>query len=74
MMHRYRTPKNVRGRSDAEVSSFGFLDGDFLERFLQYPRDSKELKQIMDGESEPEKLTITEDDIQKALERMQSMH
>jgi DNA damage-binding protein 1 len=73
-VHRYRTPKNVRGRSDADASSFGFLDGDFLERFLQFVGNPQALKRIMDGQSEPEKLTISADRIQKVLESMQSMH
>ncbi|KAG1776175.1 CPSF A subunit region-domain-containing protein [Suillus placidus] len=71
---KYRTPKNVRGRSDADASSFGFLDGDFLERFLQFVGNPRALKRIMDGQSEPEKLTISADKIQKVLESMQSMH
>ncbi|KAG0700426.1 CPSF A subunit region-domain-containing protein [Suillus ampliporus] len=71
---KYRTPKNVRGRSDADASSVGFLDGDFLERFLQFVGNSQALRQIMDGQSEPEKLTIPADRIQKVLESMQSMH
>lgn len=74
MVLRYRTPKNVRGRSDAEESSFGFLDGDFLELYLRFTGNSEALRQIMDGESEPEKLTISADRIQKVLESMQSMH
>ncbi|KAG1898161.1 CPSF A subunit region-domain-containing protein [Suillus fuscotomentosus] len=71
---KYRAPKNVRGRSDADASSFGFLDGDFLERFLQFVGTPQALKRIMDGQSEPEKLTISADRIQKVLESMQSMH
>ncbi|KAG2758166.1 hypothetical protein P692DRAFT_20763238 [Suillus brevipes Sb2] len=71
---KYRTPKNDRGRSDADASSFGFLDGDFLERFLQFVGNPQALKRIMDGQSEPEKLKISADRIQKVLESMQSMH
>ncbi|KAG1743291.1 CPSF A subunit region-domain-containing protein [Suillus paluster] len=71
---KYRTPKNVRGRSDADASSFGFLDGDFLERFLQFVGNPQALRQIVHGQSEPEKLTISADKIQKVLESMQSMH
>ncbi|KAG2145900.1 CPSF A subunit region-domain-containing protein [Suillus clintonianus] len=71
---KYRTPKNARGRSDADASSFGFLDGDFLERFLQFVGKPQALKRIMDGQSEPERLTISADRIQKVLESMQSMH
>ncbi|KAI6158847.1 CPSF A subunit region-domain-containing protein [Pisolithus thermaeus] len=71
---RFRAPKNNRGRSDSEASSFGFLDGDFLERFLVLVEDPRALRQVMDGQSEPERLTISPEQIQKVLERLQSMH
>lgn len=71
---RFRAPKNNWGRSDSEASSFGFLDGDFLERFLVLAEDPRALRRVMDGQSEPEKLTITSERIQKVLERLQSMH
>ncbi|KAL4064854.1 CPSF A subunit region-domain-containing protein [Scleroderma yunnanense] len=71
---RFRAPKNNRGRSDSEASSFGFLDGDFLERFLLFIDDPQALRLIMEGQSEPEKLKISVQHIQKVLERLQSMH
>ncbi|KAG6333787.1 hypothetical protein ID866_5298 [Astraeus odoratus] len=71
---RFRTPKNNRGRSDSEASSFGFLDGDFLERFLLFLENPQALRQIMDGQSEPERLTISAQRIQKVLERLQNTH
>ncbi|KAH7926445.1 hypothetical protein BV22DRAFT_1118853 [Leucogyrophana mollusca] len=71
---RFRAPKNAVGRSDAEATSYGFLDGDFLEHFLQHIRDEDALKRIINGRSEPEKLTIPVNRIQKVLERLQSMH
>lgn len=71
---RFRAPKNNWGRSDSEASSFGFLDGDLLERFLVLAEDPRALRRVMDGQSEPEKLTITPERIQRVLERLQSMH
>lgn len=57
-----------------EAVSVGFLDGDFLELFLQYMGDERSLKQIMEGQSEPERLTITPEQLQKVLEGLQSLH
>ncbi|KAI6039683.1 CPSF A subunit region-domain-containing protein [Pisolithus marmoratus] len=71
---RFRAPKNSRGRSDSEASSFGFLDGDFLERFLLLVENPRALRQVMNGQSEPERLTISSERIQKVLERLQRMH
>lgn len=71
---RFRAPKNNRGRSDSEATSFGFLDGDFLERFLLFKEGRQALDQIMEGQSEPERLTISVQRIQRVLERLQSMH
>jgi len=73
-MFRFRAPKNNWGRSDSEATSFGFLDGDFLERFLLFIDDRQALHQIMQGQSEPERLTISVQRIQRVLERLQSMH
>ncbi|KAF9236524.1 CPSF A subunit region-domain-containing protein [Melanogaster broomeanus] len=71
---KFRAPKNNSGRSDLETTSVGFLDGDFLERFLQFMVDQQSLSQIMEGQTEPERLTISADQIQKVLEGLQSMH
>ena len=73
-LFRFRAPKNSRGRSDSEATSFGFLDGDFLERFLLFLHDPQALHQIMEGQSEPERLKISVQRIQTVLERLQSMH
>ncbi|EGN98024.1 hypothetical protein SERLA73DRAFT_109335 [Serpula lacrymans var. lacrymans S7.3] len=71
---KFRAPKNAYGRSDAEATSFGFLDGDFLEKFMQFLNDPGPLKSIMDGQGEAERLTISVDRIHRVLERLQSMH
>lgn len=71
---RYRVPKNNSGRSDLEATSVGFLDGDFLELFLRYMSDEQSLAQIMEGQSEPERLTFAPDRLQKLLEELQCLH
>ena len=73
-MPRYRAPKHNAGRTDLEATSVGFLDGDFLELFLQYMTDEESLKQIMEGKSEPERLTVTPERLQRVLEGLQSLH
>jgi len=65
---RFRTPKNSRGRSDAEVST-GFLDGDFVEQFLTLPHSVAQ--KILSGETVPEQLRWTSKD---RLEALRSMH
>ncbi|KAF8133979.1 CPSF A subunit region-domain-containing protein [Boletus edulis] len=71
---KYRAPKNNTGGSDLEATSVGFLDGDFLELFLGYMKDERSLKRIMEGQSEPERLTLSPDQYQKVLEGLQSLH
>jgi DNA damage-binding protein 1 len=71
---RFRAPRNRRGRTDAEESSVGFLDGDFLERFLTFPHSSSIVEEIMKGASEAERLTLPREKIQKVLERLQGLH
>lgn len=74
MVISYRAPRNHRGRSDAEVTSYGFLDGDFLERFLDHLSSPKLMDKILKGNSPPETLKLTRESIQKVLERLQSLH
>ncbi|KAF8895272.1 CPSF A subunit region-domain-containing protein [Infundibulicybe gibba] len=69
---RYRAPRDNRGPSDADVSAFGFLDGDFLERFLNLGEEK--IGKIMTGQNESERLGISRDSVQKTLENLQSMH
>jgi len=71
---RYRAPRNHKGRSDTEVSSYGFLDGDFLERFLDHLPSPKLTDKIIKGNSLPETVELTRECIQKVLERLQSLH
>lgn len=71
---RFRAPHNTRGRSDADVASFGFLDGDFIEQFLTYMGTPGRLEKIIGGHSDPEKLTMPIEEIQLVLENLQGMH
>ena len=70
---RYRTPKTTSDRSDLE-NSVGFLDGDFLELFLRHMSDKQSLKEIMEGQSEAERVRAIPDRLQKVLEGLQSLH
>lgn len=68
----YRSPANPRGRSDGQQESRGFLDGDFLESYLSLASDATELKSIREGSNEAQRLNMTDADIRKILERLQS--
>ncbi|KAF5382718.1 hypothetical protein D9615_002834 [Tricholomella constricta] len=71
---RFRAPKNTQGRSDADSTSFGFIDGDFLEQFLTRLGSPEEVEKIIAGHSDPERLTMPVEEMQKVLENLQSMH
>ncbi|KAG5648442.1 hypothetical protein DXG03_005016 [Asterophora parasitica] len=71
---RFRAPKNTHGRSDADATSFGFIDGDFLEQFLTRLGSPEEVEKIVVGNSAPERLTMPVEEMQKVLENLQSMH
>jgi len=70
----WRTPVNQRGRSDAQSGAFGFLDGDYLERFLDYQPQSPEVMKIIAGSMEAERLTMKYNELRSVLEALQSMH
>jgi DNA damage-binding protein 1 len=56
------------------MSAVGFLDGDFLERFLTFSNSSKTVDAIIQGASQAERLTLPREKLQKVLERLQSLH
>ncbi|EMD31691.1 hypothetical protein CERSUDRAFT_109269 [Gelatoporia subvermispora B] len=66
----WRAPTNARGRTDAEASAFGFLDGDFIEQFLTHPRPHE----LLAGDIEAERITLPQAQIQEVLEKLQSLH
>lgn len=67
---RYRAPRNTRGRSDADEASYGFLDGDLLQKFLTCEDEDS----VLDG-SEPltERINAPGAQIRKILETIQDM-
>jgi len=69
---KFRALKSRKDRSDTEASSFGFLDGDFLERFLTLPSNIAD--EIMQGKNRAERLTMSKENIQQFLERLQRLH
>ncbi|KAF8635825.1 hypothetical protein AX15_000024 [Amanita polypyramis BW_CC] len=71
---RYRAPRSTRGRTDADSSATGFLDGDFLEQFLSLMSSKETVDKIMAGTSDPEKIDVKVEDLQRVVESLQSMH
>ncbi|KAF5360619.1 hypothetical protein D9756_004828 [Leucocoprinus leucothites] len=71
---RFRAPKSTRGRSDADQASFGFLDGDFIEQLLTLLDSPDTLDNIWKGQSEPEKLSTSVDEMRRLLGDLQSHH
>ena len=71
---RWRAPANYRGRSEAQMAPVGFLDGDFLESFLDYPAGSQEVERVMKGRNEAEKLNTTYGELRSILESLRSTH
>ncbi|KXN88147.1 DNA damage-binding protein 1a [Leucoagaricus sp. SymC.cos] len=71
---RFRAPKSTRGRSDADQASFGFLDGDFMEQLLTLLDSPDVIQKIWKGQSEPEKMSVSVDEIRRLLEDLQSYH
>ena len=67
--YRLRAPANSRGYSDAEPS-FGFLDGDFLELFLNHSHP----EELMEGQVEAERITLPISTVKEVLVQMQSLH
>lgn len=63
-----------RGPSDTDAEAYGFLDGDFIEQFLNYDELSPEMRRIMEGNSDPERLQLSHRQIVHTLETLQSMH
>ena len=71
---KYRAPVSAWGKSDADAAAYGFLDGDFLEKFLHYRHPSAETERVLQGSSPPEKLKQTYGEIRQTLEALQALH
>jgi hypothetical protein len=52
--------------------SIGFLDGQFLERFLNLKPDMR--RRVLEGTNEAEKLKLKEEQIERILEQFQRLH
>ena len=63
-----------RVRSDGDGAAYGFLDGDFLERFLTIPQDSETMRRVVEGASQPERLTQPLAQTRQVLEVLRSLH
>ena len=57
-----------------DASAYGFLDGDFLEKYLTILDSPEKLKQVLEGSSVFEKLKISQHQIQDVLEQLQRLH
>lgn len=69
LMCRWRAPANARGHTDAEAA-YGFLDGEFLERFLTHPQP----EQLLEGEMEAERIELPLETIKDVLVQLQGLH
>ena len=56
------------------MAPVGFLDGDFVESFLDYPAGSQEVERVMKGRNEAEKLNTTYGELRSILESLRSTH
>ena len=71
---KYRAPVDQQGKSDGDGAAYGFLDGDFLEKFLDYHHPSTETECVLQGGSTPEKLKQTYKEIRQSLEALKALH
>ncbi|KAH9042112.1 CPSF A subunit region-domain-containing protein [Lactarius pseudohatsudake] len=71
---KHRAPVGTWGKSDADAAAYGFLDGDFLEKFLDFEHPSSETERILKGSISPEKLKQTYAEIKQSLEALQALH
>jgi len=60
--------------ADTAAAAYGFLDGDFLEKFLDYRHPSTETERVLQGGSIPEKLKQTYGEIRQSLEALKALH
>ncbi|SGY17674.1 BQ5605_C015g07854 [Microbotryum silenes-dioicae] len=67
-------PRSWRAfRSERQVAtSAGFIDGDFIERFLTV--STSQVERIMAGGNEHERITMTSDELMRIVEGMSRLH
>jgi len=67
-LSQWRTPKMVN-----KTSPFaGFIDGDFVESFLNLSEE--QMQQVMEGRNEFERLAGSKDDMMELVEHIASLH
>lgn len=71
---KYRAPAGMWRKGDADAAAYGFLDGDFLEKFLHFHHPSSETERVLQGGSPPEKLNQTYEEIRQTLEALRALH
>ncbi|KAI0269851.1 CPSF A subunit region-domain-containing protein [Gloeopeniophorella convolvens] len=71
---KHRAPAGAWGKSDADAAAYGFLDGDYLERFLEHEHPSRATRTVLEGGSEPERLKQSYGEIRQTLEALQALH
>lgn len=76
---RWRTPAHTASsryrafKADKlKTPSTGFIDGDFVQSFLDLSKDVQE--QVMQGKSEHERLTVDKAEIVRLLEEVARVH
>lgn len=71
---KFRKPRVRTFTKDKEEQpSYGFLDGDFLEEFLKIT-DEEQVRAILEGESEAEKVDMSGDAVRHVLGTLQGLH
>lgn len=70
----WRAPSNSRGPSDAQRSASGFIDGDFLDRYLSYNDSSPELARVLKGGNDAEILQWSNEELRSLLEKLRLMY
>jgi len=53
------------------MEMYGFIDGDFVEQYLRYSGDSTEVKRILEGNSQSERLPRSEAEIRAFIQNLQ---
>ena len=72
MCCRFRAPQNRDGDDEADATSCGFLDGDFLEQYLTF--DAQTVERVLEGSSVFEKVKMRKEEAVRILERLRSLH
>ncbi|KAI0051144.1 hypothetical protein FA95DRAFT_1535299 [Auriscalpium vulgare] len=71
----WRAPVGGRSKSDGDPTAFGFVDGDFLERFLDYNHPSSDTAAVLNVKNrDNEGLKQSYGEIRAVLETLQGLH